>query len=138
MQRQFNLKPSIFLAIALGASHVAVLGILTLLALPLLVRAGLALAVLVSLIYHLWHDAWLLARSSNQTLLLEGDKVQLITRNGDQIAARVLDDSLVTPFMTVLNLLPQGAYLARSVIIMPDSLDAESFRQLRVWLRWGR
>jgi len=46
-------------------------------------------------------------------------------------------DSLVTPFITVLNVLPQGARLARSVVILPDSLDAESFRQLRVWLKWG-
>jgi hypothetical protein len=24
------------------------------------------------------------------------------------------------------------------LVILPDALDAESFRQLRVWLRWGK
>jgi toxin CptA len=48
-----------------------------------------------------------------------------------------LRDSLVTPYLTVLNVLPQGARFSRSVVILPDSLDAESFRQLRVWLKWG-
>lgn len=138
MQRQFNLQPSIYFTIALVASHGAALAVLAPLAfLPLWARTQLALLVLVSLLYHVWHDAWLLALSSNKTLLLDGDMILLVARNGDQVTARVLADSLVTPFITVLNVLPQGTYLARSVIILPDSLDAESFRQLRVWLRWG-
>lgn len=138
MQRQFNLQPSIYFTIALVASHGAALAVLAPLAfLPLWARTLLALLVLVSLLYHVWHDAWLLALSSNKTLLLDGDMILLVARNGDQVTARVLADSLVTPFITVLNVLPQGSYLARSVIILPDSLDAESFRQLRVWLRWG-
>jgi toxin CptA len=137
MQRQFNLQPSIYFTIALVASHGAALAVLAPLALPLWARTLLALLVLASLLYHIWHDAWLLALSSNKTLLLDGDMILLVARNGDQVTARVLADSLVSPFITVLNVLPQGAYLARSVIILPDSLDAESFRQLRVWLRWG-
>lgn len=137
MQRQFNLQPSIYFTIALVVSHGAALAVLVPLALPLWAKTLLALLVLTSLLYHTWHDAWLLALSSNKTLLLDGDMILLVARNGNQVTARVLADSLVTPFLTVLNVLPQGAYLARSVIILPDSLDAESFRQLRVWLRWG-
>jgi toxin CptA len=137
MQRQFNLQPSIYFTIALVASHGVALAVLAPLALPLWSRTLLASLVLVSLLYHIWHDAWLLALSSNKTLLLEGDMILLVARNGDQVSARVLADSLVTSFITVLNVLPQGSYLARSVIILPDSLDAESFRQLRVRLRWA-
>jgi toxin CptA len=137
MQRQFNLQPSIYFTIALVASHGVALAVLVPLALPLWARILLALLVLISLLYHVWHDAWLLALSSNKTLLLDGDMILLVARNGDQMTARVLVDSLVTPYITVLNVLPQGSYLARSVIILPDSLNTESFRQLRVWLRWG-
>jgi toxin CptA len=137
MQRKFNLQPSIYFTIALVASHGVALAVLVPLALPLWARTLLALLVLISLLYHVWHDAWLLALSSNKTLLLDGDMILLVARNGDQMTARVLVDSLVTPYITVLNVLPQGSYLARSVIILPDSLDTESFRQLRVWLRWG-
>jgi len=137
MQRQFNLQPSVYFTIVLVASHGTALAVLVPLALPIWTRTLLALLVIASLLYHVWHDAWLLALSSNNTLLLDGDVILLVARNGDQITAQVLTDSLVTPFITILNVLPQGAYLARSVIILPDSLDTESFRQLRVWLRWG-
>ena len=137
MQRQFNLQPSMYFTIALVASHGAALAVLASLVLPLWAKILLASLVLVSLLYHIWHDAWLLALSSNKTLLLDGDMILLVARNGDKVTARVLADSLVTPYITVLNVLPQGSHLARSVIILPDSLDAESFRQLRVWLRWG-
>ena len=137
MQRQFNLQPSIYFTIALVALHGAVLAALVPLALPLWAKILLVLLVLVSLLYHVWHDAWLLALSSNKTLLLDGDMILLVARNGDRVTARILADSLVTPFITILNVLPQGSYLARSVIILPDSLDAEAFRQLRVWLKWG-
>ncbi|MCE9549866.1 MAG: hypothetical protein K8R50_02480 [Betaproteobacteria bacterium] len=137
MQRQFNLQPSIYFTITLVASHGVALAVLVPLALPLWARILLALLVIISLLYHVWHDAWLIALSSNKTLQLDGDMILLVARNGDQVTARVLADSLVTPYITVLNVLPQGSYLARSVIILPDSLDTESFRQLRVWLRWG-
>jgi toxin CptA len=136
MQRQFNLQPSVYFTIALIASHGVALAVLAPLALPLWARILLASFVITSLLYHVWHDAWLLALSSNKTLLVDGDMVQLVARNGDQVTARVLADSLVTPYITLLNVLPQGSYFTRSVIILPDSLDAESFRQLRVWLRW--
>lgn len=137
MQRQFNLQPSIYFTIVLVASHAVALAVLAPLALPLWAKLLLASLVLTSMFYHIWHDAWLLALSSNKTLLLDGDMILLIARNGDQVTARVLTDSLVTPFLTILNVLPQGTYLARSIIILPDSLDAESFRELRIWLRWG-
>jgi toxin CptA len=136
MQRQFNLQPSVYFTIVLIASHGVALAVLAPLALPLWARILLASFVITSLLYHVWHDAWLLALSSNKTLLVDGDMVQLVARNGDQVTARVLADSLVTPYITLLNVLPQGSYFTRSVIILPDSLDAESFRQLRVWLRW--
>jgi toxin CptA len=136
MQRQFNLQPSIYFTIVLVVSHGIALAALVPITLPLWARIPLAALVLVSMLYHLWHDAWLLALSSNKTLLLDGDSILLVARNGDQVTARILADSLVTPFISVLNVLPQGAHLARSIIILPDSLDAESFRQLRVWLKW--
>ena len=70
-------------------------------------------------------------------LTLEGDLAILTLRNGEQLTGQILRDSLVTPYLTVLNVLPQGARFLRSVIILPDSLDAESFRQLRAQLKWG-
>lgn len=136
MQREFNLQFSTYLAVALLVSHGAALAVLAILTMPLWAKILLALLVLVSFLYHLWHHALLFSRFSTKKLILEGDMVLLVASNGDQLLARVLTDSLVTPFITVLNVLPQGKHFARSIIIMPDTLDEESFRQLRVWLKW--
>ena len=137
MQRQFKLQPSRYLAAMLIAAHGVTFAALFPLALPIWAKAALAPLMLLSLAHHLQRDAWLSAPSSSVALALEGDRVMLTTRGGEQLAGQILRDSLATPFLTVLNVLPQGARLARSVVILPDSLDAESFRQLRVWLKWG-
>lgn len=137
MQQQFKLQPSRYLAVILIVAHGAALAALFPLTLPAWSKVVLALLMLFGLAYHLRRDAWLSAPSSGTALMLEGDRVVLSTRGGKQLAGKVLRDSLVTPLITVLNVLPQGARFARSVIILPDSLDAESFRQLRVWFKWG-
>lgn len=137
MQRQFTLQPSRYLAAMLITAHGATLVALLPLALPGWAKAALASLMLLSLMHHLRRDAWLSTPSAGVALMLECDRVVLTTRGGEQLTGQILHDSLVTPFITVLNILPQGAHLARSVVILPDSLDAESFRQLRVWLKWG-
>ena len=137
MQRQFKLQPSRYLAVILIAAHGIALAALFPLALPVWAKVALAPLILFSLMYHLRRDAWLSAPSASVELALEGDRVVLATRGGEQLAGQILRDSLVTPFLTILNILPQGVRLARSVVILPDSLDAESFRQLRVCLKWG-
>lgn len=137
MQRQFKLQPSRYFAAMLITAHGITLVALLPLALPIWAKAALTSLMLLSLIHHLRRDAWLSAPSAGVALLLEGDRVVLTTRGGEQLAGQMLRDSLVTPFITVLNVLPQGTHFARSVVILPDSLDAESFRQLRVRLKWG-
>ena len=137
MQQQFKLQPSRYLTTILIFAHGAALAALLPLTLPIWSKTALALLMLFSLMYHLRRDAWLSAPSSGIALKLEGDQVVLGTRGGEQLVGQVLRDSLVTPFIAVLNILPQGARFARSVVILPDSLDAESFRQLRVWLKWN-
>ena len=137
MQRQFNLHPSTYLAAILITAHGVALAALLSLALPLWAQVALTMLLLTSLLFYLRRDAWLSAPSSAIALLLEGDSVVLTTRSGDLWPGQLLRDSLATPWLTILNVLPQGAHFARSVIILPDSLDAESFRQLQVWLKWG-
>lgn len=138
MQRQFNFQRSIYLAIALVAMHGAAMAALLSLALPFWAQVVLVISLLASLLHHLWRNAWLSAPSSNVSLMMDGDRIVLTSRSGEQVAGKVLPDSLITPLLTVLNVLPQDAHLVRGVIILPDSLDAESFRQLRVRLKWGR
>ncbi|MDO8413714.1 MAG: hypothetical protein Q7S51_08005 [Gallionellaceae bacterium] len=136
MQRQFQFQPSWYLAILLLMAHGAVLFALYVLPLPTWAKIALTLLLLASLFFYVRRDARLSAPSSVITLALNGDDVVLTTRNGKPEAAQLLNHSMVSPWLTVLNSVPRGATCTRRIIIFPDSLDTESFRQLRVWLKW--
>lgn len=137
MQRQFNLQSSAFLAITLIAIHVATGTALLMLTLPLWAHGLLIFLLLASMLNHLWRNAWLSAPSSTVAVLLDGDRIVLTQHNGSQIVGKLLPNCLISPLLTVLNILPQkNSFFAHSIIIFPDSLDTESFRQLRVSLRW--
>ena len=137
MHQQFNLQPSYYLAAMLIAAHGITIAILFPLFFPIWAKTALIFLVLFSMGYHLRREAWLSAPSATVALLIEDDLAVLTKRNGDQLTGNILRDSLVTPFLTVLNVLPQGARISQSIVILPDSMNAESFRQLRVWLKWG-
>jgi len=137
LQRQYQLHPSQYLAAILTVVHSATIAAFIPLYLPLLAKFLLAAVLLISLGYQLAKLAWLTAPSSSIAIKLEGDQILLSTRNGEQLPAIILRDSLVTPYLTVLNIKAQGTHVSRSIIILPDSLDKESFRQLRVWLKWA-
>jgi hypothetical protein len=48
------------------------------------------------------------------------------------------DGSLVAPWLTIIRWRPSGARFDRTIVILPDMLERESFRRLRVLLRWQR
>ena len=137
MQRQFNFKSSFYLALALAVMHGTAWASLLLLALPVWANAALFGLLAVNFWHHLTHRAWLAAPASAVALQLDGDRIIVVARGGHQVAGKVLPDSIIAPWLTIVNILPQGSRRVRSVIILPDSLDVESFRQLRVTLRWG-
>lgn len=71
------------------------------------------------------------------------NQLKLIRRDGEYLKANVLPDSVVTPYLTVMHFSYEDAtFLARlfgqHLVVLPDALDAEPYRQLRVWLRWGQ
>lgn len=71
------------------------------------------------------------------------NELQIMRRDGVQLPdLSVCADSVVTPYLTVVHVYAKNAPLwrrifARHLIILPDAVDTESYRQLRVWLRWG-
>lgn len=136
MQQHYTLLPSRYLALLLSVAHGAALLAVSVLAVPFWAQLTLNVLLLLNLAYQLYRAAWLIAPSAVVAFRFEDGGVVLDTRGGGKLAGKLLDSSLVTPYLTVLNVLPQGARLARGVTIMPDSLDAESFRQLRVYLQW--
>jgi toxin CptA len=137
MSQHFKFSPSFHLAVMLCMAHGAFLMVLPLLALPFWSRLMLAAVALFSLAYYLRRDAWLRAPYSCVELALEGSDAVLKLRNGVQLRGGIAHGSLVTPYLTMLNVSLPEWHRTRSVIILPDSMAKDSFRQLRVWLRWG-
>ena len=48
----------------------------------------------------------------------------------------LLGSSYVSSFLTVINVRLPGERRMRSVVLLPDTIGAEDYRRLRVWLRW--
>lgn len=67
------------------------------------------------------------------------DRSHVQVRDGENgwMLADVLGSSTVTPQLTVLNLQLAKTAQRRHLVLLPDSLAPEAYRQLRVWLRWG-
>lgn len=137
MTHFFKLYPSRACAALLIFAFSLTILISFLLPIPALVKAALALLLVSALAYYLCRDAWLLLASSHVAIRLEGKDVTLLTRRGGELSGQILDDSVVTSLLTILNVLPQGKSRARSVLIFPDSMDQERSRELRVLLKWG-
>lgn len=130
-------QPSHQLAIILSLAHFAAAGLLWPLALSWGIKVIIVAALIISLIHYLRQDALLTA--SNAVVALElSDEMPctLITRSGKSITCTILGSTFVAPYLTVLNLKLAGKFFMCSVVILPDSMDTEQFRQLRVWLRW--
>lgn len=50
--------------------------------------------------------------------------------------ARLAESSVVLPGCTVMRLGFENRRRQHSLVVLPDSLPAEDYRRLRVWLRW--
>lgn len=98
-------------------------------------KAILIAGIIAAIARKTWCDAW--RRHPSSPVMIELDhagKLWLATRNGMRYPAQVQGSTLVTAGLTVLNL--KLEYGRASCVILPDAVDAEAFRRLRVWLRW--
>lgn len=81
---------------------------------------------------------WLLSRQSVVSFRLEPDGIVLILVSGNEQAGQLATSTFITPYLTILNVRVKPRRGVRSVVIFPDSIDAEDFRRLRVLLRWNK
>ena len=144
------------LAVMLSLAHFFAIGLLWPLMLPTTAKLAGSAALALSLVFYLRHYALLRSPKSVMGLELSDDMTcTLQLRQGERIACTLLGSSFVTPYLTVLELKPHKnfwsplqplllpmsrkflrRFSARSIVIMPDGVDMEKFRQLRVLLRW--
>lgn len=138
MQRYFKLRPSRLLAALLFLVSALSLVSLWLLPLPMPVMFALTAAILYGMGSCLLRDAGLRgARSCVAFRLEDREQIVLVLRNGLHLPGRISADSLVTPYLVLLNVALSEQRGERRLRIMPDAMGPDSFRRLRVALRWG-
>jgi len=141
---QLDFKPSIRLTLVICMMGLGAGAILILPAWIWQIKLLLCLLIFSAVIYSVCqHGLLLLPWSCVGLRVGSSNQLQLVRRDGNVLLVDVCRDSVVTPCLTVINCKVQDAkFLVRlfslHLLIMPDMLDAECYRQLRVWLRWGR
>jgi toxin CptA len=138
MQRHYKLRPSRSLLLLLILLCAATLVAICMLPLSTGWSLALAMPVLVWGGYCLQLDANLgMARSCVAFRLEDHDGIVLVLRNGRHFSGRISSDTLVTPYIVILNVVLSGLRRGRSLLIMPDTMGKGSFRRLRVMLKWA-
>jgi hypothetical protein len=128
-----ELRPSRRLAGFLLAAHGGALALLPFTSLPLWAMITVGLAVLASLTRLLPRFATLGHPDAVTRLVWPaGDEWQLSSRGGQQDSGVLLPGAYVHPSLVILPF--RTGRGRRSVPILPDMLDADSFRRLRVRL----
>lgn len=133
-----TLRPSRRLATILIVAHAATAGLLLALPLPSWLAAAASVMLLTSAVCSV-HRYALLRSPGAITALAFSDReaLRLTLRDGSTHAGHVLGSSTVGTTLTILNIALAGKRLPVHVLLLGDSLAAEDFRRLRVWLRWG-
>ncbi len=80
---------------------------------------------------------WQRARVVEVVRVTAGGMLQCQNGEGEWQDVEVLGDSLVSLALIVLRYRHEAQHV-RTLVLLPDSVDAESMRRLRVSLRWAR
>lgn len=135
-----RLKPSFLLTMILILSHLLSFCLLFILELPITIKFAITFLIVVSCIYYVRKNALLLAKDSIINLeFYENKRCKAITRTERSLDCVITADSFVTPILTVVILkLDKPSFFGSfySVVLLPDSIEKDAFRKLRVWLRW--
>lgn len=140
---QVDFKPSaIFNLLIISASFASCL---TLMLMPLVwqIKLPIGLAIIIVSIYTILHHGLLSMPGSIVGLQVNiKNELNVIRKDGKKVTVRVAVNTTVTTHLVVINFRELNTSLHQRIfnqalIVMPDSTEAEAFRQLRVWLRWA-
>ncbi|MBI4192024.1 MAG: hypothetical protein HY525_15970 [Betaproteobacteria bacterium] len=136
---KITLRASWMLAAILAAAHGAAIAMVIAVDMPPWLKLIALAALALDLLFYARRTALLLTPESVAAIEISSDNVLSIqTRRGGWTECEVLGSTYVSSFLTVLNLRRLDNRNRKSVAILPDAIDAEDFRKLRVWLRWER
>lgn len=137
LQKYYALRSSLCLTIFLFSISLWSLWVSYFLPLDMSVYLVLGLIIWALCAYLLFRDARLMLANSCVAFRLEvEDRISLILRDGRHQEGKLMVGGIILPFVVLINIrLEQGGH--RSLVLLNDSMDADSFRHLRVLLRWG-
>ena len=119
---------------------VLLLALLLWLIAPLVFGLPLFLISVAVLLYSLLFELRMALRLGSKAVvklrIAAGETLQFAMRDGQWHEGEVLGSTTVTSFLTVINLRVGSQRGIRSIVILPDSMAADDYRRLRVWLRW--
>lgn len=132
-----HFKPSRSLAIVLAGVHCGAVALVGMVAFPLWLKVVVSAVIVASGALYVAKDALrTLPQSIVGAEIEEEGRCTIETRNGVRKGCRLLGSSFVAPYLTVLNFKPDGEFFVKSMALLPDGIDGEDFRRLRVLLRW--
>ena len=128
-------RPSRRLAAYLLVVHCAALAVVLAIPLDWYWRTGLAALVLAGLIFAVAaHVLYLVPWAVREVSWASDGTWWLTLVSGDLVKARLLPSTYVTGRLLVLNF-RCGRWWPRAMVLLPDALDADLLRRLRVRLR---
>lgn len=140
-----NFKPSFILSAAIFLMGVMSGWIIYLVNLSFLLQCLLLLLVCLAVVYAIVSDGLLMYPWSPVRIHINAkNELNVIRRNGQILSdVSLKSHSVVTPMLTIVHFQSKHTtwfqrLFSQRLVILPDSVDAQSFRQLRVWLLWGQ
>ena len=134
---EYRIAPSWRLAAILISGHGGVAVLVLPLDISMVWKLAIFAVLVASLVYELRATALRLSAKAFVALRVSPDNVfSARMRGGEWREYEVLGSTYVTSALTVLILRASGARRVRSVVLLPDSMAADEFRRLRMWLRW--
>ncbi|MFZ2303082.1 MAG: protein YgfX [Gallionella sp.] len=131
------IKPSPRFAVLLLLFHAIVAIAVYAVSMPLQARLAVILLILLSLIYYMARDVFLLLPSSWRDIALNQNIVSVVSRDGSSFFGQAANKTIASPYFVVLRIRSDNYRLPVSRVIFPDALGAGEFRGLCVRLKFN-
>ncbi len=125
------------LAALLAAAHAAAIVAVSVLPLPLWVRATACVLLLANAFLTVRRYAIVRGPQACSKLQISTDGACRLHLHSDRVlTGRLLAGWLASPLLIVAQVRCSGETLARKIVLLPDSCDAQTLRRLRIFLRF--
>ena len=125
------------LAAFLALAHGAAVAVVLLVPIPWWLQCASAACLVLNLFVVVHRHALLLGAKSVVAIEIDSDNTfSGQSKRGTWTEYAVLGNSYVAPNLTVINLQHTRSDAKKRITILPDSMNADDFRKLRVWLKW--